>query len=275
MEWIILGIGLLLTLGLALAVARVRWRRHMREMKQWGISLEHMSPVTLDRDLDGLPETAQRLLRHAIGAHARPVRAVRFKQVGEIRPAKDGRWLPCVAEQVLRLPGGFVWRACVKSGLMRLSGGDHYVEGRGGVNFWFWGLFHAVKSRGEDLVKSAAHRALLEAMWFPPALLAGEWREVDTDTARAKLKLDEYELTVDYKLDADGRILEVSGQRWGNQGASGKYELLPFGGIMETEQTIDGYTVPSRFRVGWHFGTAKWGEGEFYRADMKDIEFLE
>lgn len=273
MEWIALAV--VLSIVLVIGLARLGFQRHMQQMKQWGRSLENLPSVKLQRDLTALPEPAQRLLRHAISEDAKPVRAVRFKQVGEIRPAKDGAWLPCVAEQVLRLPGGFVWRAWVKAGWMRLTGGDHYIDGRGGVHFWFWGLFHAVKSRGDDVVKSAAHRAMLEAMWFPPALLQAEWLEANADTARAKFTLDEFEMTVDYKIDSDGRIVSVSGQRWGNQGASGEYELLPFGGIMEEDVTIDGYTVPSKFRVGWHFGTDKWDEGEFFRAELKGIEFLE
>lgn len=275
MEWVALGMALFAVLLVGLGP--MGYRKHLLQLKQWARMLSEMPPVDPRAKLDSLPVSAQRLLRHAISNEAQPVRAVRFKAVGEIRPAKDGAWLPCLAYQTLRLPGGFTWRCYVKSGLMRLSGGDHYLAGSGGVHFWLLGVFHAVKSRGKDVARSAAHRALLEAMWFPPALLPGgiaEWLDGDDDTARARLKLDEEELIVEYRIDQHGRIVSVKGERWCDQNDRHEWQPMTFGGIMESESSVQGYTIPTKFRVGWHYGTDRWDEGEFYRAELQDICFI-
>ncbi|MCA8934895.1 MAG: hypothetical protein KDB68_01700 [Planctomycetes bacterium] len=276
MEWVALGVALFVVLLAGLG--HMGYRKHMLQLKQWARVLSEMPAVQPHQNLEDLPEPAQRLLRHAISDDAKAVRGVSFKAVGEIRPAKDGEWLPCVAYQTLRVPGGFTWRCYVKSGLMRLSGGDHYLAGSGGVHFWLLGVFHAVKSKGRDVAKSAAHRALLEAMWLPPALLPSEhveWLDGDNETARAKLKLDEEELVVEYKIDSDGRIVSVKGERWGDQNDKHEWQPMTFGGIMESESSVQGYTVPSKFRVGWHFGNDEWQDGEFYRAELQDIQFIE
>ena len=64
----------------------------------------------------------------------------------------------------------------------------------------------------------------------PPALLPGEnveWLEGDENTARAKLKLDGFELEVVYKVDADGRVVSVRADRWGDQNS---YAMIGMGG---------------------------------------------
>ena len=276
MEWVILGIVLLAVLLVGLG--HIGYRKHMQQLKQWGRMLTEQLPVDPHAKLDDLPDAARRLLKHAIGENAKPARAVSFTLVGEIRPAKDGAWLPCTAWQTLRLPGGFTWRCRVRGGLMRLSGGDHYFAGTGGVHFWLLGVFHAVKSKGKDLAKSGAHRAMLEAIWFPPALLPGEnveWLEGDQNTAKVKLKLDDFELVVEYRIDADGRVISVKADRWGDQNEKHEWMPMPFGAEFSEERTVQGYTVPTKYRAGWHYGTEQWTEGEFYRAELKDIRFIE
>lgn len=276
MEWVALGFGLCLLLLAGLG--HLGCRRHALMQRRGAELLAAMPAVGPDIRLDELPPAASRMLRHAIGESAKPVRAVRFRAVGQIRPATDGPWLPCEARQTLRVPGGFTWRCKVRGGLMRLTGGDHYLEHHGGVRFWLWGILRVAKADGPDIDRSAAHRALLEAVWFPPALARNEsvqWLEGDDETARARLNTDGEQIVVEYKVAPDGRIISLCGERWGDPANKGNPQVLPFGGIMEAEQTVQGYTIPSRFRVGWHFGTEHWAEGEFYRAELKDIEFVE
>jgi len=48
----------------------------------------------------------------------------------------------------------------------------------------------------------------------------------------------------------------------------------PFGAEFSEERTVQGYTVPTKYRAGWHYGTEQWSEGEFYRAELKDVRFI-
>ena len=47
---------------------------------------------------------------------------------------------------------------------------------------------------------------------------------------------------------------------------------MDFGGIIEEEGTFCGYTIPTRLRIGWYFGTERFeSEGEFFRVTIVDI----
>ena len=62
-------------------------------------------------------------------------------------------------------------------------------------------------------------------------------------------------------------------QRWGNPGG-GAFELERCGGLIEREETIGGYTIPTRVRVGWYFGTSRFEtDGEFFRVTIDTAEY--
>lgn len=49
---------------------------------------------------------------------------------------------------------------------------------------------------------------------------------------------------------------------------------LDFGGLVEAEDTFDGYAIPTRIRIGWHFGSDRFeSEGEFFRATVDSARF--
>lgn len=61
--------------------------------------------------------------------------------------------------------------------------------------------------------------------------------------------------------------------RWGNPGGV-EFGYYNCGGIVEEEGTFQGYTVPTRMRVGWHFGTERFEtEGEFFRVLIQDAVY--
>jgi hypothetical protein len=54
---------------------------------------------------------------------------------------------------------------------------------------------------------------------------------------------------------------------------SGSFSVNPFGGFVDEEATWDGYTIPSRLRLGWNFGSDAFDEGEFFRATVTHAQF--
>lgn len=127
-----------------------------------------------------LPDPAKRYLAHAIRPGAKLAGSVQLAMEGTIRLGL--KWLPFRAEQVLAPPRGFVWRAFVRSGLMRMSGADHYAAGSGGVDFWLWGIIPMVRASSPDTSCAARGRLAAESFWLPSSLLPGEhvrWRPVD------------------------------------------------------------------------------------------------
>ncbi len=142
-----------------------------------------------------LPGPAQRYLAHAIRPGAKLASYVQLTMEGTIRLGSN--WLPFRAEQVLAPPRGFVWRAVVRSGVMRMSGADHYGAGSGAVDFWLWGIIPMVRASSPDTSRAARARLAAESFWLPSSLLPGKhvhWRPVDDGTAEVIVNLDSEEI---------------------------------------------------------------------------------
>jgi len=61
--------------------------------------------------------------------------------------------------------------------------------------------------------------------------------------------------------------------RWGNP-EGGEHHFVDFGGVVEEERTFGGYTIPSRLRIGWYFGSERFEtEGEFFRCTVDEAEY--
>lgn len=78
---------------------------------------------------------------------------------------------------------------------------------------------------------------------------------------------------LDLSIDRVGRVKDVKLARWGNPGG-GDYRHVDFGVLAEEEKTFGGYTIPTRIRAGWYFGTDRFEhEGEFFRATIDDASY--
>ena len=78
---------------------------------------------------------------------------------------------------------------------------------------------------------------------------------------------------MDLRISPDGSLRSVSLSRWGNPDG-GPFRYAPFGAEIEEEGYFNGYRIPTRLRVGWHFGTERFeSEGEFFRAEINSAIF--
>ena len=78
---------------------------------------------------------------------------------------------------------------------------------------------------------------------------------------------------MEFEIDEHGQLQSVKMQRWGNPNGAA-FRLVDFGGFMEAEGTFGGYTIPTRVRVGWYFGSPRFeAEGEFFRATIEHAAF--
>ncbi len=114
-----------------------------------------------------------------------------------------------------------------------------------------------------------------QAAWLP-SVLAGpnaEWLPADSRTARVRLSAHGETVGITIESDATGRARAFSFPRWGNPDG-GAFAYHTFGVIVEEERTFGGYTIPSRARAGWHFGTERFEkDGVFFRATIDAAEF--
>jgi hypothetical protein len=216
-----------------------------------------------------LPEAARRYLEHAIAPGTRLASSVRLRMHGEI---KLKGWLPFTAEQVICQGRDMIWRANVRRNVSTICGFDRFVDGEGAMRWKLFGLFPVMTASGPDISRSAEGRVKAESVWLPSILCGDDvsWTAQDachlevhftarTDTQRLALTTDD-----------KGGLKSVKLQRWGNP-EGGKFHDVNFGGVVEEEATFGGYTIPTRVRIGWYFGTDRFEpEGEFFRATIDD-----
>jgi hypothetical protein len=260
---------------LALWAARVRQEHALESL--WntlqapGSAAETFDPAMVD----GLPEPAQRYLRHAIAPGTPLARSVTITMHGTLRLSPGGEALPMRAEQVLAPPAGFIWRARVGRGLMRFRGFDRYGNAQGGMRWWMLGLVPIVRAGGADVTRSAAGRLGGEAVLVPGALLPGRgavWEAVDDSTARVRLVVDGEPVTTTLRIDADGRLRHASLMRWRDDaGGGGAPGFVRFDVELSGERTFGGYTVPAHLRAGWRLGEPD--EFPFYDVTVDTAEY--
>ncbi len=220
----------------------------------------------------GLPSGARCYLQHALAAGTPLANAVRLRMHGEIK-LKD--WCPFTAEQIIRWDRGMIWRATVRLHGVPIRGGDTYLDGAGAMRWRLFGLVPLVTADGPDITRSAAGRVNIESIWLPSVLCAEGvlWSESDAAHPHAHFRAHGETAEIACTIDAHGRLVSVNMPRWGNP-EGGEFHYADFGGFVEEEATFDGYTIPTRLRVGWHFGSPPFeSEGEFFRVTIEDASF--
>ena len=254
-------------LGASLAAAGVSLgiasrHRHERVAENLARDLERQAAAETQPDTfhpsmtDGLPAPARRYLRRTFAPGAPLHRSVRLSMQGSIRLRPDGAALPMKAEQVLAPPHGFVWTAVAGTWRMWFRGFDRYGKGKGAMRWWLYGVLPVVSASGPDITRSAAGRLGGEAVFVPALLLPATgafWEAVDDDTARVTLSVGSEPVSSTLAVAGDGRLRSVTIRRWCSDGEKPGYDRFVvdrFG----NERTIDGVTLPTRFRAGWRLG---------------------
>ena len=254
-------------LGASLAAAGVSLgiasrHRHERVAENLARDLERQAAAETQPDTfhpsmtDGLPAPARRYLRRTFAPGAPLHRSVRLSMQGSIRLRPDGAALPMKAEQVLAPPHGFVWTAVAGTWRMWFRGFDRYGKGKGAMRWWLYGVLPVVSASGPDITRSAAGRLGGEAVFVPALLLPATgafWEAVDDDTARVTLSVGSEPVSSTLAVAGDGRLSSVTLRRWRSDGEEAGYDRFVvdrFG----AERTIDGVTLPTRFRAGWRLG---------------------
>jgi hypothetical protein len=218
-----------------------------------------------------LPDAVQRYLARAIAPGTPLASAVRLRMHGSI---KLKRWRHFHAEQVIVRGRGMIWRAHVKMGRLVVRGFDRYVDGEGTMQWKLFGMLPVVRGEGPDVTRSAADRFAAESIWLPSTFCSERvaWKANGADVLHARFPVNGHdeELALTTSL---GSLLAVEMKRWGNP-EGGAFAETDFGALVEQEAVFDGYTIPARVRVGWHFGSARFEErGEFFHATIDEATF--
>lgn len=222
--------------------------------------------------LAGVDGLAKRYLEHAIEPGTKLAKAVRLTMHGEI---KLSAWLPFRAEQVIRLDRGMLWQASLKMMGLPTSGYDLFLDGEGEMRWKYIGFIPIVRASGPDISRSSLGRLRAECCWLPSAFCAAgvTWSESDANTVVAELPLFGESDPVTFKLRENGMLQDLLMKRWGKN-PEGEFEEMDFGGVVEEEGTFGGYTIPTKLRIGWHYGSETFEKsGEFIRVQIDSAVF--
>ena len=101
----------------------------------------------------------------------------------------------------------------------------------------------------------------------------GDWcRPVELHPTAAMTLLG-HAAQLEMTVGETGRLETIKTSRWGNP-EGGEFRSVDFGAVAEEEATFDGYTIPIRLRVGWHFVNGRFeSDGEFFRGIIDDATF--
>jgi hypothetical protein len=224
--------------------------------------------------LSHLPEVARQYLEHAIAPGTKIASAVRLKMHGEIKLKK---WIPFKAEQVICWEHGLIWSATAwMNGFLPIVGSDRIIDGMGAMQWKLLGLFPVMTASGADITRSSVGRLQSESVCLPSVFCGDRvsWTSTDSSPLDSNLHssfvVQGERAELDFTIDPTGRLKTFKLPRWGNPDDT-EFRYVDFGGILEEEATFCGYTIPTRLRIGWYFGSERFeSEGEFFRATIDD-----
>jgi hypothetical protein len=181
-------------------------------------------------------------------------------------------WCTFSAEEVISWGSGMLWQATVHMHRLSIRGGDSFFDGQGAMRWKLFGIIPLVNASGHDITRSVAGWINIESIWLPSVLAGNDvsWTKSDIGYAQGRFNSHGETAELDLTIDETGRLKSVSMPRWGNPDGS-QFGFHNCGGSAEEEMTFGGFTIPTRMRVGWHFGTQRFeSEGEFFRVAIDD-----
>jgi hypothetical protein len=255
MVWLlIIAVALAIpALGVLIWVNALRFRIsvEVEALRLWATPASTPAPPRQD---DAPPAPVQRYLERTLGLRAAPVKAVRLRHGGELRPDSGQPWLRVRGAQYFATdPPGFVWwgRASLSPGLS-IEACDESVAGSGRMRIKIVSTVTVADIRGAEIDQGALMRLLAEMVWFPGALLDARyvtWAPRDDASAEATLRVAGREVRGTFRFGADGLPRRMDAMRYRVE--KGKSELAPWFGEMADFRLESGFLVPHRMEAGW------------------------
>lgn len=225
-------------------------------------------------ELAGLPAPVARYFRFALTPGQPIVRRARIEHAGEFRTALGRPWSPFTSVQHFATrPAGYVWDATIHlTPLLPVRVRDSYLADVGSMLGRFAALVPVVDESGSpEIAASALHRYLLEAPWFPTALLPSQgvqWEAIDDSTARATLQDHGIRVSADFHFGARGEIVRTTALRF--RDVEGTGVPTPFTARGWSYQRRGGMTVPTEGEVEW---TLPEGRFTYWRGRITAAEY--
>jgi hypothetical protein len=203
-----------------------------------------------------LPAPVARYLQQALAQAGAAPMAVGLAHRAQLnRSLTRDAWWPVRSRQWMAVHApGFVWSANLQGAPgLSVDVVDAYVQGRGELDAWLWGVLPLGRARGcGAIARGELMRWLAEAVLVPWALASCpglRWRAIDADHAEARLVAAGVAATLRFAFGEDGLVRSVQGERPRLVGR--RFVDTPWIGRWSNWQRRDGVLVPTDGEVAW------------------------
>ena len=264
-----LSLALLVTLQVRRSVKK--GIRILRDM-----SIGSTSHVSIEGALKTCPEPVQKYLRKAIGNNTRMIHFASIKQIGEFRTSPDGDWSASRADgHYLATKPGFIWKArfggnIIPSKIAWLE----LLDGKGFGSVKFLGLFTLLNPSGYEADTSLLTRYLMEAIWFPTALIPTNllsWKEIDSHRAEAVLHYGSIHVSAVFVFNEDYDIVEIITEDKYRDFRS-SFEKARFTLKCSSHASTEGMRIPMAVEFVWNLPSGDFSYGK-YKITKVQYEF--
>ena len=124
----------------------------------------------------------------------------------------------------------------------------------------------------ENTTRSVACRAALEAIFPAAGLLPDrgvDWRAESDEELVARLEMPPEQPELRLTIDTHGALHSIHALRWGKS-ASGRFDYVMCGAVVDAEHRFGDLAIPSAVRVGWQVGTPRFAA--FFEARILSAE---
>jgi hypothetical protein len=150
---------------------------------------------------------------------------------------------------------------------------DRYADASASTDVRLLNRIRMVHADDEDVVRSGAARAAIEAAtWSPTSVLPERgvsWRADGDDEIVGTWEVPPERLAVRLRIDENGAQTSAFVLRW-DDGSHGRRGYIPMGGIVHEERRFGDLVIPSRMTIGWWFDQPQWWP--FYEVEVLSAE---
>lgn len=218
------------------------------------------------RQLEGLPEPAQRYFKHVLKEGRPYISFIRLKHDGKFKTNLKKDWIDIEGEQYFTTERpGFIWKGTTSMFVAR----DMYLANEGRLIATILSTINVVDIHGKQQYnESELLRWLSESIWFPTNLLPSkslQWTPIDGLSAKLSFNYNGLSLVYIINFNDKGEIIQMETKRYMDEKNLETWIIKP--GKYEEK---NGIIIPTEAEVLWRL---KEGDFSYAKFNVKKIEY--
>lgn len=224
-------------------------------------SMEADSAIITESDVKELPSSVYKWMHNSgmVGRQRINSAYVKQKLLMKMKPEQT-EWKSAEAQQYTALDvPAFIWTVDMNlASMIKLTGRDKFMEGKGEMLIKINYLINAVKEKGERIDEGSIQRFLGELVWYPSLALSPNitWEQIDEFSAEATMTYRGTTGSGTFYFDENGDFIRFVALRYmGNRKDAKRY---PWVLTVDDYAVFDGIKVPSKMKATWKLDEGEW-----------------